>query len=128
MSWKKPQRPTLKITQCYNDGIVNVFTVANGAAPGYQPVERLTPKISLRYEERKLGLQRYYEGLQNQVRIERVIRVPHAGAITSQDVVIDEHGREYRVDLVQLVPDVYPLSDDLTLVCYRQTGARGGQT
>ena len=126
MSWKKPQRPALKITQCYNDGIANVFTVSNGAAPGYQPIERLTPKISLHYEERKLGLQRYYEGLQNQIRAERVIRVPHAGGVTSQDVVIDERGREYRVDLVQFVPDVYPLSDDLTLVRFRQRPEGGG--
>lgn len=126
MSWKRPQRPNLKISQCYNDGIANIFTVSDGAAPGYQPIERLTPKISLRYEERKLGLQRYFEAYQNQIRVERVIRVPHAGGVTSQDVVIDEKGREYRVELVQLVPDVYPLSDDLTLVAFKQK--TGGST
>lgn len=119
-SWKRPQRPPVKISQCYNDGIANIFTVSDAARPGYQPIEELTPKISLRYEERRLGLQRYYDAKQNQIRVERVIRVPHAGGVTSQDAVIDEKGQQYRIDLVQLVPDVYPISDDLTLVKYEQ--------
>lgn len=120
MSWTAPKRPAVKISQCYNDGIAHVFAVDDAAAPGYQPVEHLTPKITLHYEERRLGIQRYYAAAQNQIRAERVIRVPHAGGVTSQDVVIDEAGKQYRVDLVQLVPDVYPISDDLTLVKYEQ--------
>lgn len=120
MSWKMPRRPEHKITQCFNDGIANVFSIRDAAQPGYQPIEELTPKVSLHYEERRLGLQRYYDAKQNQIKVERVIRVPHAGGVTSQDAVIDEHGRRYRVDLVQLVPDVYPLSDDLTLVRFDQ--------
>lgn len=120
MAWKAPQRPAVKISQCYNGGLANIFTVSDAAAPGYLPIEQLTPKISLRYEERRLGIRRYYEAAQNQIRVERVIRVPHAGGVTSQDVVIDEKGQRYRVDLVQLVPDVYPPSDDLTLVEYEQ--------
>lgn len=121
MSWRAPRRPDHKISQCYNDGIVTVFCVHDDAKPGYQPVESLTQKISLRYEERRLGLQRYYEAAQNQIRVKRVIRVPHAGDVTSQDVAVDEKGRRYRIDLVQLVPDVYPISDDLTLVQFEQS-------
>ncbi|MBR2582377.1 MAG: phage head closure protein [Oscillospiraceae bacterium] len=126
MPWKAPKRPPVKISQCYNDGIANVFAVSDTAQPGYQPVETLTPKISLRYEERRLGIKRYYAAAQNQIRVERVIRVPHAGEVTSQDVVIDEKGRQYRIDLVQLVPDAYPLSDDLTLVRIKQ-GTAGSE-
>ena len=120
MAWKAPQRPAVKISQCYNDGIANVFTVSDCAAPGYLPIEELTPKISLRYEERRVGIRRYYDAKQNMIRVERVIRVPHAGGVNSQDAVIDEKGEQYRVDLVQLVPDVYPISDDLTLVRFEQ--------
>ena len=89
MVWKAPQRPAVKISQCYNDGIANVFTVSDAAAPGYLPIEELTPKISLRYEERRVGIRRYYDAKQNQIRVERVIRVPHAGGVSSQDAVID---------------------------------------
>ena len=121
--FRKPDRPKGRITQCYNDGIARVYSVTDSAAPGYQPVETLTEKIVLRYEERRLGLQRYYSAEQNQVRVSRVIRVQHAGGVNSQDVVIDEKGRRYRVDLVQLAPDAYPLSDDLTLVRIDQEGS-----
>ena len=125
MAWMAPRRPTHEISQSYNDGIANIFAVTDGAAPGYQPIETLRPKVSLHYEERRLGLQRYYSAAQDQIRVERVIRVPHAGGVTSQDVVIDEAGQRYRIDLVQLVPDVWPLSDDLTLVRYEQAGNGG---
>ena len=118
--WKAPKRPDNRITQSFNDGIVTIYTVSDAARPGYQPVEELTEKIRLRYEERRLGLKRYYEAAQNQIRVQRVIRVPHAGGVTSQDVAIDEKGRRYRVDLVQMVPDVYPLSDDVTLADFVQ--------
>lgn len=120
MSWKQPQRPPVKISQCYNDGMARVFSVSDAAAPGYQPIGELTPKIALPYEERRVGIKRYYDAQQNQIRVERVIRVQHVGGITSQDVVLDEKGRKYRIDLVQLVPDVYPVSDDLTLVDFEQ--------
>ena len=38
-----------------------------------------------------------------------------AGNVTSQDVAITEDGRQYRIDLVQSVDEVYPPSVDLTL-------------
>lgn len=123
MPWQMPRRPDNRITQTYNDGVATVYSVSDEAEPGYQPVEKLSFKVLLHYEERRAGLQRHYAARQNQIHVERVIRVPHAGAVTTQDVVMDEEGRRYRIDLVQLVPDVYPLSDDLTLVAYEQTGA-----
>ena len=108
------------MTQNFGDGVVKIYTVTNSAPPGYQPVPALALKCVLRYEEQRLGIQRYYTGQQNQIQIERVIRVPRAGAITSQDVAITEDGRRYRIDLVQVVTDAYPPSLDLTLVKYDQ--------
>lgn len=87
---------------------------------GYQPVEELKPKISLHYDERKLGVQRHYAAMQNQIKVERVIRVQNAAPITSQDIAITEDGCKYRIDLVQDVLSVYPRSLDLTLVAYKQ--------
>lgn len=113
--WKKPYRPAAEITQPYNDGIVTIYEVKNVAAPGYKPVEMLVGKAKLRYEERRTGLQRYYSAMQNQVQIERVLRVPRAGAVSSQDVAVTEEGNQYRIDLVQAVQDVWPASVDLTL-------------
>lgn len=117
MAWKTPYRPRRdgSVTQVYPDGVVTVCSLADAAAPGYRPKTALRPVITLRYEERRLGIQRYYEGKQNQAQIERVIRVPRAGSVSSQDVAITEDGEQYRIDLVQVVTDVYPPSVDLTL-------------
>ena len=72
--WKAPDRPKGEITQRYNDGMLTVYTLTDSAAPGYQPKPELTQKITLRYEERRLGIQRYYAAAQSQQRIERVLQ------------------------------------------------------
>ena len=118
--WKAPYRPKDEITQGINDGTVTIYAQIDVSNPGYQPKLQLKKKIALRYEERKLGIQRYYAAAQNQIRVERVIRVPQTGKVTSQDVAITEDGAKYRIDLVQKA-DVYPSSVDLTLVRYDQT-------
>lgn len=113
--WKEPYRPANEITQEFNDGLVTVYAVANVAKPGYKSAEGLTKKVSLRYSERRLGIQRYYSSLQNQIQVERVIRVQRTPGINTQDVAITEDGRQYRIDLVQLADGIYPPSVDLTL-------------
>lgn len=115
MSWKAPYRPDSEVSQSYNDGIVTIYSVTDGAKPGYQPMPMLAEKITLRYAEQRLGIQRYYAALQNQVQVERVIRTARAGDITTQDIAITEDGRKYAVYMVQSVQDVYPPSVDITL-------------
>lgn len=122
--YAKPRRPAHEVTQAFNDGFVIICTVRDAAAPGFQPVEELTPRLQLRYEEQRLGVQRYYEAKQNQVEISRVLRVPRAGVVTNQDAAITEDGRRYRIEMVQTVPDVLPPSLDITLSDYRQEDTR----
>lgn len=120
-AWKAPRRPEHKITQDYNDGMVAVLTATDTAQPGYQPVETLTEVVKLPYAQRKLGLYRYYQGRQNQTRVQRVLRVPEPPMeITNRDLARTENGTLYRIDLVQTVPDVWPKSLDLTLAEYTQ--------
>lgn len=114
--WKAPNRPGNEITQTYNDGVVTIYAANNTAKPGYAPEVELIQKIRLPYSEQRLGIQRYYQGMQNQIEIERVIRVERFAHIDNQDVAETEDGRRYRVDLVQTALDVYPPSVDLTLV------------
>ena len=126
MAWMSPGRPEHKITQSYNDGMLTVYTVSDEAAPGRQPVRRLTELVKLPYETRRIGIQRYYAAAQNQTKVQRVLRVPHSGKpVTNRCLADTEDGNRYRIDLVQFVPDVYPPSDDLTLVAYEQGGADG---
>lgn len=121
---RTPFRPRERdeISQTFNDGMVQIFTVFDGAASGYRPEPELTPLVKLPYQERKLGIKRYYSAKQNQIHVERVIRVPRPGTfeINSQNVAETEDGNRYRIDLVQLVPDVWPPCQDLTLVDYLQ--------
>ena len=122
MPWKSPCRPRSdgRVTQGFEDGIVTICTVEDAAKPGYQPKQQLAAKIKLRYEERRLGIQRYYEGRQNQAQIERVLRVPKAPNVSSQDIAVTEDGKQYRIDLVQATTDVFPESMDLTLLRIEQ--------
>ena len=110
------------MTQPFDDGIVTIYAVTDAAQPGYQPKPELVEpaKAVLRYQEQRLGIQRYYDALQNQIQVERVIRVPRYGYVTNQDAAVTEDGRTYRIDLVQSVENVWPPCVDLTLVKFSQ--------
>lgn len=127
----RPYRPKTDngVTQPFTSGIVTIYGEQNVAEPGYLPQVQLTEKVTLRYEERSLGLQRYFNAQQNQIQIERVIRCPRRPGITNQDVAETEDGARYRINMVQGVMDVYPPCMDLTLARYEQVSdgeAEGG--
>lgn len=115
--WRAPYRPRENdISQSYNDGLVDIYSQTDGAQPGYAPKPALTLVGTLAFAELRLGLQRYYSGRQNQVQIEKVIRVQRGFPVTSQMVaVIRGSGTQYRIDMVQTAEGVYPPSWDLTL-------------
>lgn len=113
--WKAPSRPNNIITQPLNDGTVQICDVVDVSEPGYRPVQKLHPKVLLRYENQRVGISRFYSGMQNQIQVDKVIRVPKALVITTQDVAVTEDGAEYRIRQVQNVLDVYPRCLDLTL-------------
>lgn len=126
MTRQLPFRPGNEISQSFNSGLASIYAVTDTAQPGYRPVETPTFTVKLPFENRKLGIQRYYEAKQNQVEIERVIRVPNPGPqypISNQDIVqlnewILEEGespKQYRIELVQMAEGIYPPSLDLTL-------------
>lgn len=116
-----PFRPDdRRITQSYRDGVVRIYTVTDAAQPGYQPKPALMLAEALFYQERRVGLQRYYSSKQAQVQVERVIRTQLRPGVSPQCVAITEDGVQYGIDLVQQVTDVYPASMDLTLTKIEQ--------
>lgn len=118
--WRAPHRPDNEITQEMNSGVVKIYSVENSAQPGYQPKPSLTLKLTLRYEEQRLGINRLYMSRQNQAEVEKVIRVPRQDSISNQDVAILESGSQYSIDYTQTVQDVYPPCLDLSLVKVEQ--------
>ena len=118
--WRAPNRPNHEITESYNDGIVSIYTVQDGVAPGYRPVPVLVLVKRMRYQERYLGINRLYSGRQNQVDIQRIVRVQKVPGVSNQNVAITEDGQQYRIDSVQDVIGAYPPSLDLTLATVEQ--------
>lgn len=115
-----PTRPDNEISQQYNSGVVKIFREENTAPAGYQPRPTQILVATLRYEEQRLGINRLYLSRQNQIEIERVIRIPRRPDITNQNTAVTEDGRQYRIDTVQSVEDVWPKSLDISLTKVEQ--------
>ena len=118
--WRAPHRPDNEITQELNSGVVQIYSVEDSTQPGYQPKPALKLKLTLRYEEQRLGINRLYLSRQNQAEIEKVIRVPRQDSISNQDVAILESGSQYSINYTQTVQDIYPPCLDLSLVKIEQ--------
>lgn len=112
---KVPCRPNHNITQSFNDGVIDFYSVINIAEPGYMPKEGLVFKESLRFESQRLGLSRIYMNLQNQAEIEMVVRIQKRDTISPQDVAVVNNGKQYMVDSILTVFDVWPACMDVAL-------------
>lgn len=124
---KQPTRPNNEITQQFNDGVVKIYTLDDSVTDGMQPVPTGTLRLTLRYEERRLGINRLYLAKQNQVEIERVIRVPRL-PISNQDGAVTEDGTQYGIESVQAVEGIYPPCVDVALKAITQNfNVNGGE-
>lgn len=117
---RNPFRPGIEISQPFNSGVVSIYRVTDEGESGYAPVPRLELRVRLHYEERKLGLIRFYSAKQVQVKVEKVLRVRRRPEISPQDVAVTQDGRQYRIELIQMAEGVYPPSLDLTLANIQQ--------
>lgn len=99
----------------FRDGVLTVCTVENVAAPGKRPVNGLRRKVTLRYDERTVGLNRYYTAKQDNVRVDAVLRCPRRRDVCAQDIAIPIDGQQYEIKLVQYPENIVPPVMDLTL-------------
>lgn len=96
--------------------MVNIYSVGNVAPDGNKPKEGLTLKVgSLHYEERIVGMGRFWTAMQAQAKIDLVFRVPQLRNVSSQDIAIPNDGQQYEIKQIQFPPDVYPPAMDLSL-------------
>ena len=101
-------RNPLKL-QSYNDGSVSIYdTVAPDLIAS-------SPKQTLRYEDRTVGMNRYFSGLQANVLVSKLLRCPRLDDVSTQDIAIPIDGAQYRIVQVQYPKGVVPSSMDLTL-------------
>jgi hypothetical protein len=109
----KPKIP-LQV-QSYNDGIASIQKVKNIAPEGRLPVYITEPKGKLPYEERTVGMGRFWTASQENTKIERLLRFPRKDTVVRDDQVIPTDGKPYTIVQVQYPPDVSPPSMDLSL-------------
>lgn len=107
-------------SQTFNDGVVNIYSANNIASPGEMPKEELKHKVGpIRYKERTVGMSRYWAAMQNNVKVDMVIRVPCAPirleTVSTQDIVIPIDGQQYKIVQIQKPEDIYPPVMDLSL-------------
>ena len=103
--------------QMFNDGVLKIYKDNNIADPGDRPKEELELKYtnSIPYEERTIGINRFYSGKQNQTIIEQLLRIPRVNGINRNDIVIPNDGQQYRIEQIQSINDLSPKSLDLSL-------------
>lgn len=95
-----------KQAQTFNDGVANIYSVENIAPPGSMPQEKLNLKFErIRYEERTVGVQRYWTAMQAQARVDMVIRIHRISGISLHDVVAPIDGHQYKIVQIQRPKD-----------------------
>ena len=114
--YRKPNRPAHDITQPFNSGIVKIYKTENSAQPGHKVAEQLKNNpVTLRYDEQRTGVTRYYAAKQANIQIERVIRCPEVPGIDTQDVAVTEDDLQYRIEQIQTVDNIWPACIDISL-------------
>lgn len=104
------------ITQTYNDGSASVYRVDNIADKGDKPKEGLVLRVRpLYYEERTVGMSRFWTASQEDTKIERLLRFPRLDFVYRNDIIVPNDGKQYKIVQIQYPPDVEPKSMDLSL-------------
>jgi len=105
-----------QMTQTFNDGVLTIYSVSNDAEPGDMAKDKLTLKVEkLRYDERIVGMSRYWIALQAQKKIDFLVRTPRIDSVNTQDIVVPISGHHYLIKQIQYPKEVFPKSMDLSL-------------
>lgn len=99
----------------FNDGIVNLYTVENGACAGDAVQEQLTFFGKYRFKNKTVGASRYYIAMQNAVEIKRAVCIPTTDMQISTQMVAVINDVQYNIVQVQLIQDTRPNHLILTL-------------
>lgn len=82
-------------------------------------------KENLRYQDRTVGVKRYYEAMTAKVQVDRLIRVPYRPWLTSEYLAVIE-GEVYEIGQVQKIFDSMPKCSDISLHLTRQRRVADG--
>lgn len=112
-----PHKPF--VPQTFENGVCMIGKMTNAAPKGKRPAWDFETRYTLNFSERVVGVYRHREGLQNDIRIDRLIRVYRHDDVTTNDTV-DIRGERYFIRQVQYIMNVQPPVMDLSLERWRQ--------
>lgn len=101
--------------ESFPDGIAVIYDNQNRGGVGNYPVDKLVERHRLRFRERTVGVSRFYAALQDNSRIERMIRCPRMDDVSVLDAVRIVGGEHYRIVQIQYPEDVSPAVMDISL-------------
>ncbi len=94
---------------------MKVYAIRNASKSGALPKKELELKeADLHYEERTVGMSRFFAAAQANTKIVRLLRTPKRANINNGDAVIPIDGLQYEIKQIQYPRDA-PLSMDLSL-------------
>lgn len=104
-------------------GLVTFCTLENTAEDGDMPKEKLAPSVTLMFENRNIGVTRFYAAQGANQRIDMLIRVWRVNAKIGMYAILEDYegqenedGDQYQIDAVQQTLDGSGLKvTDLTL-------------
>jgi len=98
-----------------NDGVLTVYEVIDAGLPGEMPKKAVRQKYRLRYDERVVGMNRYWVAKQASATIHMMVRCHRLDDVTTHDVVSLRDGKQYDIVQIQYPPDIFPRMMDLSL-------------
>ena len=98
----------------FNSGIVNIYASVNIADVGDKPNFQLKHRWKLRFENKTVGMQRFYIAQQSDTELSRLVQVPQQLGINLHDVATID-GISYDIVQVQHKYDTKPFSTLLSL-------------
>lgn len=115
-------RPRVKtIDQQFGDGHLMVLKTQDISGPGeYENIAAVPFYKFLHYQKRTVGYGRFLQGKQVDLRISKLLRIQRLPGIEIYDLIQTEDGRQFRIEQIQEISDVYPASLDLSLSLVEQ--------
>lgn len=104
--------------QRYEDGYLAIMQthLQDDVDPTKEQKEILRPLFAkLYYDERTVGISRFYQGKQADVKIDRLVRCPRRKSVSTTHYAVTEDGDQYLIRQIQYPVDVEPPSMDLSL-------------
>lgn len=100
------------IFETFNDGVCNFHLIDEDGNAGRK-------KECLRYQERTVGVKRYYEAMTAKVKVDCLIRIPFRPWLTTEYLAVIQ-GQVYEIIQVQDISDTRPKTNDVSLHLARQ--------